>query len=306
MEYIPITNAGKQFIKDNCAPNKNSIFPDLFQGKSPYKINDRANKYYNPNGVLPFTNPETLPTKIWTSDAKYNGKVIREQTSPYEMLGNAIIEWYDKYSKLFLLNANFMAAQGYKESAYCLWAYPLTSTASGISQFTVEATFDVVINKNSNLKSLDSAFSNSAFTDAEISAITDNINGNKSLLNTYVVNNDTGKGNRAILHQNIIDNPEIMIKAQCRYMRYISNKCKNIASSTLFGYSRGPSYAKPVYTDSIKAVDKSSAYLSEGIDYVMGIFNRVHNDFKFDLGMDKVFNEFQAKIDIGNLRDYDN
>lgn len=271
MAYYPITEQGKDFIRTVCNGTGNS----LLQGKSNAKINDPNNKDYNPDGVLPYCEPKTLPSKIWVANAKHNGIAITTN----EQLGEALIDWYDKYGKLYEMDANVMAAQAYIESGYKIWNYPLTSTASGISQFTVEAMFDIIIqNSNKNVLPL--------MTQTEIDAIILGIYDSDKwkIEHTYKIYNvdSTGKKNRPIIHQNMINNPEIMIKAQFRYMKKIVTEKNSLASNVLFGYSRGPNFIQSTYTDTIKAAKSkgSNDYVNEGIDYVYKIF-RVLGDNKY-------------------------
>ena len=247
MAYTKLSEEGKRFIRKVCNGSGNSFL----QGKSPYKTKN------NPHGVLPYCIPPTSPTYIWAGHPKFNGVPITTN----DELANAIINWYDKYAKIYEIDANVVAAQGYQESGYKIWNYALTSTASGISQFIVEAVLSYII-WNIGVSP--------GFTTDEINAITKNIIGEngaatpteKKSESTYSVSTTLGKKNRPILHQNIIDNPEIMIKAQCRYMRNNANK-NSLASVSLFGYSRGPGYIKKTYTESIQSATNGK-YTTEG------------------------------------------
>ncbi len=261
--YSGLTRAGKSFINSVCSGTGRS----LLDGKSNAKITDTGSKYYNPDGHLPFCMPVISASKIWYSQAKYNGKTIQND----QELGIALIDWYDKYGKIFQMDANIIAAQGWAESGYKIWNYPLTSTASGIGQFTVEAVFDVIAtNKFATQPEY-------RFTAQEIAAITKNWSGNTSDIKSFKVGYPLGKRNRPYLHQNICDNPEIMIKAHYAYMKYLSGRCDGIASSSLFGYNRGPAYAFPSYTRSISSATNSDNYEKEGIDYVFKIFQLLGN-----------------------------
>ena len=267
MAYIKLTELGKQFIRKICEGTGNS----LLQGKSPYKIKDTSSRLYNPDGVLPFCNPETLPTKIWYANAKHGSTNITTN----QQLGEALIDWFDKYGAIFEMDANIIAAQAYTESGYILWNYPLTSTASGISQITSNTMYSIVTaNKFSSKPEY-------RFTDAEIAAITKGWNGSITDDDTYKVSLPIGRSNRPIIHQNICDNPEIMIKAQYNYMKFISSKCDGLASSALFGYNRGPYLpVTPSYTQSIsnaKNPERGKDYELEGIGYVYKIFQLLGN-----------------------------
>lgn len=294
MAYTPLTQQGKNFIRKVCEGTGNS----LLVGKSKYKINDTTSDNYNPDGVLPYCYPQPSPTKDWYSNAKFDNKPITSN----QQLGEAIINWYDKYGKIYEMDANILAAQAYAESAYIVWNYPLTSTASGISQFTSATVFEMIISNKYNIEP--------KFTQEEINAITKNVTGNTSSKDTFSVGNMTGKKNRPIMHQNITDNPEIMIKAQFRYMKLISNRCNGMASSTLFGYSRGPfGHAFPSYTKSIASATNSADYQIEGIGYVYKIFSLLGNNnyhpkgyFGYDqLKMHDTFDKYKAEIDESNL-----
>jgi hypothetical protein len=252
-KFTPLTKEGENFIRAICKGTGNS----LLQGK-------------NKSGALPYCSPATSPTKIWTGNAKDS---VGNSITTNEQLGESLIKWFNKYGKLFVMDANVIAAQAYVESGYKIWAYPTTSTASGISQFTVDAMYDIIIcNKFSSY-----CPPNTNMTNTEINAIITGINEieNKTNSAIYDVSTLLGKQNRAIIHQNIINNPEIMIKAQYRYMKYIANAYSQLTSNALFGYSRGPGYVKKVYSDSINFLrkEKGDIYLKEGIEYVFRIFS---------------------------------
>jgi len=259
MPYKPLTEAGKIFIKKICEGNNNS----LLKGVS----------YYRGKPVgLPFSNEENNP-KIWISNSKdqYKKNIVTN-----EQLGNAIIYWFEKYSKLYDLDSNIISAQAYQESKYNIWIYnATTSTASGISQFVMPTTYEIMI-KNGGYNIVEE------FTKEEKARITKNISGNtQSALSYSLIGGNTSfetrnlaKYNRGILHQNIIDNPDLSIKAQCRLMKYIAIRNNNLASSTLFAYSRGALYSSKTYTEIIEKVKKDfgNDYIQEGLNYVKNIF----------------------------------
>jgi zinc D-Ala-D-Ala carboxypeptidase len=301
MAYVKLKEEGKQFIRKVCSGNGKT----LLEGKSSQKINDTSSKLYNPNGVLPFSSPKVLPSKIWYSNAKHNGANI----STNAQLGEALIAWFEKYGQLFEMDANIIAAQAYAESGYILWNYALTSTASGISQFTSDTLYTVIVdNKFSSVPEY-------RFTNEEIMLINNGISGDKKQLDSYSVSTETGKKNRAIIHQNICDNPEIMIKAQYNYMKFISKRCDGLASSALFGYNRGPYIATPSYTQSIanaKNPERGKDYELEGIGYVYKIFQLLGNPdyaptkgwFGYShLNLNEPFNSYNAEVAESNFSD---
>ncbi len=271
-------------------------------------------------GILPFSYPQI--DRYWIAQPKDDGgKTITTNTE----LGRQLIKWYNKYSAIFELDANILAAQAFQESKYVLWAYPgekSKSSATGISQFLLGTLYGVVILNSYASKQ------EYSFTDDEINAITKNCSGdtlNNSL--TFDINSLIGRYNRPFIHQNAMDNPQIMIKAQFAYMKYISSRAKNIASTTLYAYNRGPGYipkGNPSYTQTIfnTKLRKGNDYPKEGIDYVFKIFNYLGNPnnkkyasdgtaftncfgynkspFNVDCDITK-FDKFKAETDESNL-----
>jgi hypothetical protein len=278
------------------------------------------------NGVMVFSYPET--NKTWIAQPKDDGgKLITTNAE----LGKQLIKWYNKYAIIFELDANILAAQAFQESKYALWAYPkkrdnpkYDSSATSITQFLIRTLFSVVV------KNVFASKEEYRFTENEISAIfVKNCSGNTNVYETFKVGgvNKIGRYNRPIVHQNAMDNPEIMIKAQFVYMKHISKLAKNIASTTLYGYNRGEGFIRkesPSYTQTINysAYREGDDYPKEGIDYVFRIFNYLGNPesakytidgtkftncfgynkppFNIDCNIAN-FNKYQAETDESNL-----
>lgn len=242
--YTKLTDLGKKFITDVCNANGSA----LLDGK---------------NGILSYCQPPSTDV-TWYSHAKFKGVAIADNRG----LGLALINWFDYYGDIFQMDANIIAAQAYVESSYNVWWYQEKSIASGIAQIKTPNIYTIIVNNKYAEKEL------YRFTTEEIAAITKNWVGNINDANTYDVEFDAGRTNRATLHQNIIDNPEIMIKAQYCYMKFISTKCKGIASSTLFGYNMGNEVAFPSYSRSIAAAKNKygNDYELKGINYVYDVF----------------------------------
>lgn len=237
------------------------------------------NKY-----VLPFTEPATSPTKIWTSNAAINGGITTNAE-----LAEALISWYDEYAVLFKLDANIMIAQAIAESDLKIWNYAgVWSSAMSITQFVIESLHEVLISDKYG-----------KFTDVERQAITKDITGytytskrgdNSQPKDPFYISGPDGRGNRAQLQQNTIDNPKIMIKAQYVYMDFIAKRCDNVASCALFGYNRGPylnATPKDSYAAWISAASKfpnspnGNGYEEEGIGYVYNIFKNLYDNFGY-------------------------
>lgn len=247
-----LTQEAKKFITNVCSNYKNDN--ECLSGKMKYE--------------LPYSN--TGNNYIWTSNVKYNNVEIKNNKD----LAKAIIDWYNYYAKIFEIDANILAAQAYIESAYKLWVYAETSTASGINQFTIPTIIDVIIknkiNENDN---------NKKFTENEINKITKYITSDLTNTNTYKSPN-----NRIKLHQNVIDNPDIMIKAQFTLIEYHGRNCDYLASSCLFGYCLGHKFAKKTLQASYNEAKNDPMmykYLPVAIKYVNDIFNLLLNNFGY-------------------------
>jgi len=265
MATTKLSKEGKDFIRSKCKGS----------GKSKLRgdANDKGGYKYNPEGVLPYCSPLTAKGKQWISNPLINGGVNTNAE-----LAEALIKWYNKYAEEYEMDANIMAAQAYQESLWIIWNYAVNSSASGISQF-VAGTFYEVLIKNKRKD----------FTDAELIALTQNMvgytytPGSTPPENPFLVKYTLGKKNRPFLHQNIIDNPEIMIKAQFSYMKWISTRCDKMASCSLFGYNRGPYLTNSSsYSAWIAAAkSRSNNYENEGIIYVYRIFKLLYNNFGY-------------------------
>ena len=300
-----ITEKGKAFIKYICTRDKRN--DSLIRGNNgimPYVIDPNGNKNINIE---------------WVSNAIFNNDQISNNIKLYD----ALIFWFEKYGNIYEIDPNILAAQAYIESGYKIWIYTkynlkgYNSTASGISQFTMKTVYQVIQKNNNNVNfeiitqdEKDKIFKNIInFTD-EISFSVSN-------------NNELAQKNRYYLHQNIIDNPDIMIKAQARYLKYIgiSSKSQNLTSVSLFGYNRGPSYAKETYTDSINKYKKKNANneigLNEGLNYVLKIFGvlgdknneyvkiRNYKPKNFYFGYDNLFKNIPSTTNINSKNNID-
>jgi len=155
---------------------------------------------------------------------------------------NLLIIWYQEYASNYGLDPNILVAQAYQESKLKTWEYS-RSGALGIAQFIPST-------------GLADVFFNDFITDGE-----------KALLRAGGVIGENS--NRQKLHQNIMNNPEILIKAQAAYMQYISRRNNNLTSSTLFAYNRSGSLRSSSYPEAIKRCKTPQA---EGVQYVDKIF----------------------------------
>jgi hypothetical protein len=273
MAYSEITEKGVEFITYVCTKGmEGSKIGTLLEGQ----------QYYQ----LPFCK-EPQASKVWTCDIKIPGTPTT-MTSGNE-LAQALIYWFNYYSKMFDLDANVIAAQAYAESGYYMWNYAGgDSSASGVNEFKFITLYEVII-KNTYTD-------HDKFTDDEINKIINGVPEAVSKIpSTYTFNTPdapsppykTAWENRPIIFQNIINNPDIMIKAQCILMSWLANQCNDLTSSTLFAYNRGTSFIGKTYTDCIQKCKKSTLtikdpnYPQEGLNYVLKIFGILGDETNF-------------------------
>lgn len=250
MAYKALNNKAKTYIKK---------FTD---NDGTYLLNGRFKKGL-PNSDI-FNEEITFTSNVYVDGIKLTNN---------KEFGEYLISWIDKYSKLYELDANIIAIQlsveavgtivgtGYKR--YVAWAYS-PKGAVGISQFTPVTFYDVIYRLNKTFAT------NKRLTTTEISALIKDLEGDKQQLSTF-----SNKSNRQQLHQNAIDNPEIMVKLQCMLMSYIGKNNNNLATSTLYCYNRGSAIVSESYLEAIK---KTKLPIKEGIEYVRTIFETLVNE----------------------------
>jgi hypothetical protein len=254
MAYRPLTKLGEEFIRNRCAATS-TFGSDRFSGKRKFalpKSNVPVGTTFTANPKDELQNPITTPDQLATN----------------------LISWFNRYSQVYLLDANIIAAQAYAESAYNLWIYS-EGGAMGVSQFLDAAVYDTIIKNRYTFQD-------------ELGDITTNLNGDTTDIRVFIPNfstrdksivstsdtTATAKGNRQQLFQNIINNPKIMIKAQCYVMSMIGQNNNNLASSSLFAYNRGAYLSSTSYDDMIDKTQKryGKEYIKEGLTYVDRIF----------------------------------
>ena len=247
MGKYSLNEKGEDFIKSAC-------------GKGTSRLSGKLST------PLPKCLPPTSPDKTWTSNPAVNGGITTN-----EQLAKRLIEWYNIYAEIYQVDANIIAAQEYLESSYNVWTYAIDSTASSLGQFTSDTVFTVII-QNWGGSGIEK------FTTEEIGLITKGLSGN--FLNDKKDlwwSTDIGSRNRPISHQNMIDNPELMVKAHCRYYRAIANTQKtSLTSSVIAGYFQGPQFAKKTYGDTINFAT-SKGVGNAVIEYVFDVFSVLGN-----------------------------
>lgn len=256
MTYKKLTDTGKKFIKHVVSVQQNK----LSGNKTMSGVN--FSRYFEVFNIPSNTNVNNFEWKM------------RRNSMTVDEFSNNLILWYDKYSSIYGLDANILAAQTYIESTYRIWDFsskinrktsePYFPAALGLTQFVPKTIKD-------NLNAL---------SNDEIDKIT------YGLTDTYKSEfyedslNPDAQLNLPILLQNLIDNPEIMIKLQSYYMNRCAILANGLASSALFGYNRGIGLiSNKSYTETINNAKNfgirknNSGYYEEGVDYVFKIFS---------------------------------
>lgn len=256
MAYKKLTEKGKGFIRNKTSHAGNNLLTGRF------------------NYALPYSPIKNNKTVVFTAKPTLDGKFIVDNKG----VGEAVIIWADRYGSLYELDANIVAAQMAAEGAgviagdtlrsYITWAYS-PSGAIGISQFLGDSIWTIIYQINPTLKV------EKRVTTDEINKLFTGISGDIKN-NPKILNDST---NRIQLHQNIMNNPEIMVKLQCLLLAYIQKNNQNLASSTLFCYNRGANIKSTSYLDAIK---KCELPVAEGLGYVNKIYGFLVDGFGYD------------------------
>lgn len=286
-----LTKKGESFIREICKGSGNT----LLSGKNKFP--------------LPFSENQNDPNIIYTSNAKNE---LGVPITSNKELAEALIYWFNFYSNKFKLDANVIAAQAYDESSYKLWDYDNKSTKCGISKILSKWVYRFILNRGGS-------FSGGFFSDEEKDRITKNIENPYEIL-SYEYNGEITTeysveiaiNNRLQLYQNMIDNLDIMIRAQCSIMKKLLDDNGSLLSNALFAYKIGVSLTGKTYPEIINnAADKfSDNYILHGSDYVQRIYRYLgdlNNDkvigkikkpkgFSFGYDIDFTFDEFTANL----------
>jgi hypothetical protein len=255
MAFKPLTKKGQEFIFNRCLANS-AFGNNRFTGKRKF----------------------ALPKSTLSNSTVFTATPVDESNTPIqtpEELAKNLISWFNRYSELYLLDANIIAAQAYAESGYNLWIYS-EGGAMGISQLLDSAIFETIVKNRKEFQ-------------VEYDELTTGLSGDTTDIRNYIPSYGTRDGkvkstqdtialakrNRAKLFQNIINMPKIMIKMQCHLMNFIGQRNNNLASSSLYAYNRGGYLTSTSYDDMIIKTQKryGDEYIKEGLIYVNRIFN---------------------------------
>ena len=288
MSYVPLTQDGKSFIRHI---GSSTSAGGLIAGGHKYPLPLASQDVYN-----------------FTATAyDHDNKLITTNSQ----LCESLIIWFDKYCKIYDLDTNIVAAQAFAESGYILWNYSqskdpngnINGGAMGLTQFTVQTIYDIIYSNN--------YATTPKFTDDEINKMKINISSpdyQTSYYNSSSSNTNTktiARSNRSVIHQNTMNNPEIMVKAQCRLMKKIADNNEHWASSSLFLYNRASGISSKSYTDAINKVNNKFGgnYIDEGLKYTKRIFKLLADknsnggySFGYDTKIDIDPNKFDSFV----------
>jgi len=268
MSYKPLTKAGKAFIMNALKLNANN-----FTGSLPYDLG-RSN---------------ILKNTVFTAQVRDNNVNINTNDTYYALL----VSSFEKYSQLYLLDANIMAAQTYLLSNYVLWNYSnggngVNTSAMGITQLLDSTIYDLYFEKRNGGDAEDQAI-----FDNEFSIITNNLAGDmrdiKNIIpyrdDSTALTNSVALENRRQLFQNIIDNPDLMIKIQCRIMHDLGYANNNLAASSLFAYIVSRNLKSKTYNEVINNASYANFNnIHIGTAFVNNIFKILDGSYQKDLG----------------------
>lgn len=254
-----ITKTGENFIRTICSGTSNSLISGRYS--------------YN----LPFGATEFVPTTFTSNAYDHLGNKIISNAQ----LGEALIFWFNKYAQLNDIDANILAAQAYEISKFNLWHYGKADSTSGINGFMSIRVYRHIV-MSTEPATLEGMISPDAqFSDSEvnkiISGLTDPYIRESYIYRGVEATNDTitvALGNRVQLFQNIIDNPEIMIKAQANLFNEITRRNGGIVANTLFAYCKDYQLSGTSYNDILFNAGRANGniFVKDGVDCVERIF----------------------------------
>lgn len=277
MSFKSLTRNGEAFITKACNENTNN-----FSGSFPYVLG-RSN---------------VTGGTVVTANSKYQGSPITDN----ETYVKALIFWFNQYSEQYQLDANIVAAQTFIESSFKLWEYSNSgddtkSSAMGLCQLYDNEIWDLFFTTTREEVTIPK---DQTLYDDQKLIISMNLSGDLTDIrnivpyqdNSTADTNATAIANRGQLFQNIMNNTEIMIQVQCRYMSEIGQRNNNLASSSLFAYATNGYLTSATYNEVINNAAKANLPVKPGIDYVDKVFKLLGGKYKSifgDFGRDYVY-----------------
>jgi hypothetical protein len=253
MGYKALTETGKVFIR--------SVISKISAREGNQSMIKGKNRYN-----LPYSDVSDQSIE-WVADIY---TPVGDKISNNDDFASYIISLFNEYAEIYDLDANIIAAQAYQESRFKAWNYAESSTASGISQFTMLTIYDMLFER----RFLSENDRTTLTVNMELPELKSSWIGVLKKGEYTPLDRQRQFRNRTILHQNVINNPDIMIKAQCALMSFIGDRNQNLASNALFAYNRGSGLRGNSYPEIINKTAKrfGNEYIKEGVGYVANIF----------------------------------
>lgn len=250
-----ITKTGEDFIRTICSGDSNS----LIVGKYAYN--------------LPFSNISNTSIVFSATTVDHRGNAIKNNSQ----LADALIAWYNEYGEANEIDSNLLAAQGFIDSGYRLWHYDKIKSGSGISNFNSKRVYTHMVSKPKTLEALETNRLRSDETSKIISGLTEPFQQSSYKYNGYSLTPEiieVAISNRQQLHQNIIDNPELSIKAQAALLKEILLRNDGLTANSLFAYSRDILLQETKYRLMLDNAGRKygDEYVRTGINYVKKVF----------------------------------
>lgn len=248
------------------------------------------------NGVLFRSTPDDTETFYKSTTTNRAGAEIKNNIQ----LAEALIDFYNTYGKKYNIDVNVLAAQALLESGFRIWVYPPTTTASGLCQFTQPTMWDFIITPRSStngiITSADRTYMKTGLISPDL--IT---SWNSVAAGSTKVTKEIAYKNRKTIHQNFINNLDLMIRSQIGLMRDISLRQNNVAASTLLSYNQG-SFLPPggnrsqSYLEMLRRINERQQ--KEGSHYVKLVYQRLNQYFGYQIDLTEVgANSVEANLD---------
>jgi len=242
------------------------------------------------NGLLVGRNTYNLPFSFDNGTGSFVASPLSDNGQPITNdgeLAESLISWFDEYALIYSIDANQMAAQLYAETKFKLWDYN-SNGGLGIGRITPNVLYGVLNNQSLEIGSGDEPYL-VPMSSTERDTIYNGLTGATPIELTDISISEgmeseieRAVNNRILLHQNIINNPKIMIKAHFALMASIGIRNNNVTASAYLAYKINPTLETqpansfdgglPQAIRKIREDKDRFNKLSDGLNYSSSIF----------------------------------
>jgi hypothetical protein len=284
MGFKKISDNGIKFITDVC-----KSYDNIFTYKSNFDL-PKSNSNLREFNAIIFDDENTIDT-----------------TDKYIQY---LIKYINKYSEIFLLDANIVAAQIFVETKYSPLNFKKNYTF-GLCGLIDYELVKYILEPNDTL------------TNNDVSKFLFNITGSSSQFKTFIPNlnitdedndenlnketsndidNELARNNRIQLYRNIVNNPHLSIYVQCILLSLYASKNKNLASSTLLNYYLRSTQSSVSYLELINKNKRIYGNIDLGLKYVDDIFRALSGKYP---NQNNNFGKDYQNIDFNNVLQLD-